>query len=304
MTASADGPAAEGITFPGAAEPARESWFDSDGLRIHVVEWGREGDPPLVLCHGFWDHVRGFATLAPLLAAGGYRVCALDVRGHGDSDWAHTYFWWSWIADIVRLVESIDREVALIGHSFGGGQAVDTAVVIPHRVRKVVNIDGFGPPPDDETTPTLTAQFEQFLDYRRKITERPTWRPYADLQQLIARRGAQNPRLDGPWLEYFAFHGARRSAAGWTWKADPQMAVGMGPWKPEFVEHSYAALRRPLLAVEGTEKDTWGPLPDTVIAPRLDRARNVERVRIAGAGHFVHMERPHETAAAILSFLG
>lgn len=290
-------------SFPDAVEPERHSWFRSEELRLHIAEWGPADGPVLVLCHGFWDHVRSFATLAPRLAAAGYRVCAIDARGHGDSDWADTYFWWAWVTDIVRWVERLDREVCLVGHSFGGGQVVDAAVVVPDRVRKVVNIDGFGPPPEDEEAGSPVRRLRQFLDYRRKITARPDWRPSPDLAQLIARRGAQNPRLHGDWLRYFVYHGARQTESGWTWKSDPQMAVGAGPWKPEFVEHSYAALEVPLLAIEGSEADTWGPMDDAIVAPRLHRARDVTRVRIAGAGHFVHMEKPEETAAAILEFL-
>jgi len=299
-----DSPLPGAPSYPGAVEPLRHRWVRSGDLRVHVAEWGRESDPPLVLCHGFWDHARGFATLAPLLADAGYRVCAVDVRGHGDSDWAHTYFWWGWVGDVVRVIESLDREVAVIGHSFGGGVAVDTAVVLPQRVRKVVNIDGFGPPPDDATVAPVPERLENFLDLRRKLTMRPDWKPYPSLADLIARRGAQNPRLSPQWLQYFVFHAARQTEAGWIWKADLQMTGGAGPWKPDFVALSYAALEVPLLAIEGTEDDTWGPMDDAIVAPRLARAPDVTRCRVAGAGHFVHMEKPRETAAAILDFIG
>lgn len=288
----------------GAVEPARRYRFASGDLCVHVSEWGSASKPPLVLCHGFWDHGRGFATLAPLLADGGYRVCAIDARGHGDSDWAHGYLWWGWVGDVVRFIESLGREVAVVGHSFGGGIAVDTAVAVPQRVRRVVNIDGFGPPPDPADAPSTRDRLRLFLDHRRKMTAQPGWRPYAHLEDLVERRRAQNPRLPLDWLRYFVFHGARSTPAGWAWKADPQMIGSAGPWKPEFVGYSYAALRVPLLAIEGTEDDTWGPMPESIVGPRLARAADVSRARIAGAGHFVHMERPRETAVAILDFLG
>ena len=71
--------------YPGAREPDRFRRVPSLGVSIHVAEWGDPDATPVLLCHGFWDHVRSFALLAPLLARR-YRVVAMDARGHGDSD--------------------------------------------------------------------------------------------------------------------------------------------------------------------------------------------------------------------------
>jgi pimeloyl-ACP methyl ester carboxylesterase len=295
-------PAMESPTCPGAVEPERSSFVESSGLRIHCLEWGDPAADPIVLCHGMWDHARSFATLAPLLAER-YRVVAIDSRGHGESDWADGYSWPCDIADIVRVARSLGRPVYLVGHSKGGGQATDATRAAPDLVRKVVNIDGFGPPPftpEDEPSP---QQCRMFLDLRRRAAERDHWRPYPTLDHLIKRRQQQNPRLTGEWLRYFVFHAARQVEGGWAWRADPLMAHGFGPWRPEWIGVSYRGLTAPLLAITGSERDTWGPLPESILAERLSNVRNLERLRIAGAGHFVHMERPRETARAILDFL-
>src|SRR5262249_42151385 len=142
-----------------------------------------------------------------------------------------------------------------------------------------------------------------YLDQRRVAARRSEWRPYASLDQLVERRRAQNPRLSVEWLRYFVFHGARESADGWRWKADPLLAHGFGPWRAEWIAPGYARLRVPLLAVIGSEDDTWGPLPEAILATRLDGVARLERCTIAGAGHFVHIERPRETAAVLLDHL-
>jgi pimeloyl-ACP methyl ester carboxylesterase len=290
-------------TFPGAVEPERERFAESLGLRIHVIEWGDPAAPPLLLCHGFFDHARSFATLAPLLARR-YRVAAMDTRGHGDSDWAGAYDWTAHIHDVVAVIRSFDRPVHLVGHSMGGGHVVDAARAAPDRVRQVVNIDGFGPPPfppeDDERT---AERFASYLDQRRAAGTRGDWRPYASVEQLAERRRAQNPRLSAEWLRYFAFHGGRQSADGWRWKADPLLAHGFGPWRPEWIAPGYARLGAPLLAIVGSEQDAWGPLPEAIVGPRLAVVPRLTRRTIAGAGHFVHIEQPRDTAAAILEYL-
>jgi pimeloyl-ACP methyl ester carboxylesterase len=290
------------VEFPGAASPERHFIFESLGLRMHALEWGAPEAPAIVLCHGMWDHARSFATLAPFLADR-YRLIALDARGHGDSQWGQSYNWVIWVNDIITLIRSLDQPVYLIGHSMGGGQATDAARALPDRVRKLVNIDGFGPPPEGEHMRPVPERFAEFLDFRRRITKRPAWRPYRSIDELAERRRAQNPRLSLEWLRFFAFHGARQTEEGWLWKSDPQMAAGMGPWTPDWIGPSYRTLKMPLLAIVGSEPDTWGPLPKAVLDERLANAPVLERRTIAGAGHFVHIEQPEATARAILEFL-
>jgi pimeloyl-ACP methyl ester carboxylesterase len=272
------------------------------GVALNVLEWGDPQAPPLLLCHGMWDHGRSFALLAPLLTCR-YRVLAPDARGHGDSGWAAAYTWVADIADIVNLIRWIGRPVALIGHSKAGGQVVDAARAVPEAVTKVVNIDGFGPPPFGEADEPTPERCAQYLDGRQRLTERPTWRSYPTLDDLVERRRSQNPRLSRQWLRYFLSYGAREDEDGWRWKVDPLAQSGFGPWRPDWIAPAFAQLPLPLLAVVGSEQDTWGPLPPGLRAERLAGVRDLSECTIGGAGHFTHIERPAETADAILDFL-
>jgi pimeloyl-ACP methyl ester carboxylesterase len=295
--------------FPDAVAPERARTVASGDLELRVHEWGDPQAPPLLLLHGMFDHGRGFDRLAPLLARR-FRVLALDARGHGDSQWADAYSWPMDLADIARALEWIGRPTHLVGHSKGGGQATDVATHRPDLVRRVVNIDGFGPPPEGFQRPgraldsrPAAERFGEHLDRRRALSRREGWRAYPDLDALVERRRAQNPRLSREWLRYFVFHGARRDERGWRWKVDPLAGEGFGPWKAEWIAPLWRRLRVPLLAVTGTEPDTWGPLPEPVLAGRLAEIAMLERAVIPGAGHFVAMERPAELADALLGFL-
>jgi pimeloyl-ACP methyl ester carboxylesterase len=277
-------------------------------VRLRLHEWGDPAAAPLVLCHGMFDHGRGFDTLAPLLAER-FRVVAIDARGHGDSGWADAYGWTADLADIANVLRWLDRPAHLLGHSKGGGQATDAACHSFERVRQVVNIDGFGPSPEgfrppgfEMDTRSLPERFAAFLDGRRAEEER-AWRVYASLDELVARRRRMNPRLSPEWLRYFLFHAARPVEGGFVWKVDPLAAGGFGPWKPEWIGPFWRRLRAPLLAVIGSERDTWGPLPEDLIQERLGSVPRLERATVQGAGHFVHMERPRETAALVLDWL-
>ena len=284
----------------GVVAPERCHQVISFGLRLNVLEWGDPEATPVVLTHGMWDHARSHSVFAPLLAHR-YRVIALDARGHGDSQWAAHYSWFSDVLDIVNVIRGLGRPLYMVGHSKGGGQATDAARIAEDQVLKLVSIDGFGPPLLAEPPPSASG-LAQYLDQRRSLREH--WRPYASLDDLVERRRAQNPRLSHQWLRFCSFHGARRDTEGWRWKSDPHMAVGFGPWRPDWIGPSYAALSMPMLAIVGSEHDTWGPLPEDLLSERLSYVPDLQRCTIRGAGHFVHIEKPRETADAVLDFLG
>ena len=96
---------------------------------------------------------------------------------------------------------------------------------------------------------------------------------------------------------------AREVEGGWVWKADPFAPQGFGPWRPDWIGPGWQGLKAPMLAVTGSEPDTWGPLPEPLLAERLSHIQQVERAVVQDAGHFAHMEKPRETAALILDFL-
>jgi pimeloyl-ACP methyl ester carboxylesterase len=294
--------------YPGAVAPERTRTFVSLGIPLRLSEWGDPAAPPIVCCHGMFDHGRGFDLLAPLLAER-FRVIAMDARGHGESGWADAYVWHGDVLDVVNVLHALERPAHLLGHSKGGGVAMDAAIRAPECVRQLVNIDGFGPPPEGFAIPGIShapqpthTRLAEYLDERR-TSPNGGGRAYATLDDLVARRRRQNPRLSVEWLRYFVFHGARQTARGWVWKADLGAARGFGPWTPSWLGRTWSVLSAPMLAVIGSEADTWGPLPEPILAPRLAVIPRLSRATVHGAGHFVHMEEPEATAAVLLDYL-
>lgn len=298
------------VDYPGAVAPERSARLRVGTLELQLHEWGDPDAPPVLLCHGMFDHGRGFDLLAPYLAEH-YRVVALDARGHGDSSWADAYLWPSDVEDIGRVLEWIGKPAHLVGHSKGGGQATDAACLYPQRVRQLVNLDGFGPPEEgfmrpgrnSDDAPTIPGRFAEWLDRRRRAATATGFRPYPSFEALVERRQAQNPRLSKEWLRYFLAYGSRQVEGGWVWKADPFSGGGFGPFKAEWIGPGWRRLRVPLLAVIGSETDTWGPLPEPILQDRLSNAPKVERATIQDSGHFIHMEQPAAAAELILGFL-
>jgi pimeloyl-ACP methyl ester carboxylesterase len=300
------------ITYPGAVAPDRTRFVRSLGLKIHLHEWGDPAAPPIVCTHGFADHGRVYDLLAPILADAGHRVIAMDSRGHGDSDRPDAYEWLPEVLDLVQVLRELDEPAHVVGHSRGGGQAIDAVVTYPSGVKKLVNLDGFGPPSDDgfevpgrpRVAATAPEHMATWLDWRRTGAKRETFRPYASLEAMAARRKEQNPRLSDEWLLHFAATGSRRTEDGWVWKVDPLAGRGMGPFRPDWIAPNWRKLRVPMLAVIGSEPDSWGPLPEPLLSSRLSHVPQLERAVVQDAGHFVHIEQPEATARIILDYLG
>lgn len=95
-----------------------------DGVNIYYKDWGPKEAQPIVFHHGWplsaddWDNQMLF------FLAEGYRVIALDRRGHGRSDQvSEGHDMDHYAADASAVVESLDlRNAVHVGHSTGGGQ--------------------------------------------------------------------------------------------------------------------------------------------------------------------------------------
>ncbi len=66
---------------------ARDAIADGGAVRLHYLDWGTAGLPPLLCLHGITQTAHSWDEVAPTLART-QNVRAREQRGHGDSDWA------------------------------------------------------------------------------------------------------------------------------------------------------------------------------------------------------------------------
>jgi lipase len=107
-------------------------------VQLNAHEWGAR-DAPLVVClHGVTSHGRRFRRLAEMLAPR-HRVLALDLRGHGRSEYEPP---WSLATHVDDVLETVGEERATwIGHSFGGRIVAELAARRPELVERAVLLD-------------------------------------------------------------------------------------------------------------------------------------------------------------------
>ena len=295
--------------YPGARRPDRSRWVDVGGLRLASYEWGDPEGPAIVMAHGGFDFAGTFDVFAPLLADAGWRCISWDARGHGCSDHAHLYSWGADTRDALAVLDSISPDpVVFLGHSKGGGIMLDLAHAAPHRVHRLVNLDGLPSRnnwpdlADHERTKMFHGGLTDWLDHRRSVATKQ--RKPGTIEELAERRRQMNPRLDQSWLEYLVPVGGFESDDGWRWRIDPGLRMGgFGPWRPEWMMQRLPGIGAPVLGILGMEVEVlgWGTRPADVI-PNLPAGGRFEA--LDDVGHFVHIEQPRLVADLVLDFLG
>ncbi|MDX1648927.1 MAG: alpha/beta hydrolase [Myxococcota bacterium] len=281
------------------------SFYVSQRLRLHYVDWGREGAPPLVLVHGGRDHARSWDRVA-LALRDAWRVVAPDLRGHGDSAWAvgGTYSIAEFVLDLARLVDALDLpQVRLVGHSLGGAVVLQYAGLFPERVARVVAIEGLGPSPELQARIEATPAWKRLLDWIGSMDglAARTPRRYASIDEAAARMREVNPHLDDAMARHLTVHGVARNEDGtFSWKFDNHVrAFAPVRLSGEEVRAIRARVACPVLLLRGEE--SWASDPER--DGRMADFRDARLVNVPGAGHWVHHDRPEAFLRAVRGFL-
>ena len=115
-----------------------------DGVGLAYDEYGSAG-APLVLLHALGENRLDWPEIADRLAQD-FRVFAVDLRGHGDSDWPGTYSCRLMADDVARLLDHLGvGAVTLLGHSLGGVVAYLLAERRPDLVARLI-VEDVSPP--------------------------------------------------------------------------------------------------------------------------------------------------------------
>lgn len=259
----------------------------------------------MVLLHGWMDVSASFQFMVDEFR-GEWDIYAPDWRGYGRTDWAASDCYWfpDYLADLDFLLEHVDadRSVNLVGHSLGGNVASLYAGIRPARVRKLVNLEGFGLPlTRPEQAP---ARYSLWLD---ELHERPQLRPYGNFAALEERLRAGNARLTAERAHFLARHWGRELEDGSVvLRGDPaHKIVNANLYRYEEALACWRQVTAPVLWVEGEASETIGRMKmDPVhVAERRSAFRNVRVATVPDAGHMLHHDQPRAVAALVEEFL-
>jgi len=272
--------------------PASHVYF-SQRLRLHYVDWGNEGAPPMLLVHGGRDHCRNWDWVAEAFRDE-YHIIAPDLRGHGDSQWSMggSYTMPEYVYDIAHLVDQKNMApVTILSHSLGGMISLQYAGLYPDKVKSIIAIEGLGASPlmlAKSAGKSINEKLIGWADELRKVSGR-TPRRYASLEDAFKRMQDENPHLSEDQARHLTVHGANQNEDGtYSWKFDNYVRI-FRPYglSPEEIRHLWSRITCPTLLIRGTESWASDPIEDG----RFNSFQNANVASIDGAGHWAHHDR-------------
>ena len=272
-----------GLQYDAPPVVERVSVEVAPGQRVSALRWGT-APPELVLLHGGGQNAHTWDTVALAL---GRPLVAIDLPGHGHSDWRddHRYF----PAENAVAVEAVVRELApdaraVVGMSLGGLTALVLAANAPELVRRLVLVDVTPGVNKDKASAVIAfiAGPESFASFDEILDRTVTFNPTRSVSSL--RRGI--------------LHNAReRDDGSWVWRYE-RFDLPEGTDIPEFggLWDAVDAAKAPVLLVRGGDSPVVG---DEDVAELVRRRPDARVVPVDGAGHSVQGDRPLELAALI-----
>ena len=262
-------------------------------MRFRYLDWGTPGKKPLLFLHGggltahTWD-------LVCLSLRKDYRCLALDLRGHGDSEWSPEmdYGIEAHSRDVEALVEHLGLDgFGLVGMSLGGLTAIAYAGRQAARLSALVIVDS-GPEGRQEGA----RRIQEFVAAPAE---------FDSIDEVIERALSFNPRRDPKLLRRSLQHNLRRMPNGkLTWKHDRRHRAKFDAeeWarRRQGLWDEVARITCPTLVVRGGRSDVFHDEDAEKLAKALPRG---SWVRVEDAGHTVQGDNPRGLVTELRRFL-
>jgi pimeloyl-ACP methyl ester carboxylesterase len=252
------------IPFSGPPTVTRDRFVLSSGQAISYLRWG-VGEPELVLLHGLGQSAHTWDTL---MLALGRPAIAVDLPGHGHSDWRGDcdYGPWQNAEAIAKVMEEVaPLAEAVVGISLGGGTTIRLAAEYPGLCRRAVYLD---------TTPQLNDPGRRFTT--SQLGGKTLFEPkiYDSFYEMADAAVALSPFRCEASIRRSVRHVSRRLDDGrWTWRCDPYLAG------PNWSRSGYPGWNRSKSQRPGDFTPLWEDVSETKVPGLLIRGERSPFVR-------------------------
>ncbi len=262
-----------------------------DEVKLHQLDWGNEGQHPIVLVHGSRLHAHVWNDFSSRFKDR-FHIVAVDQRGHGDSGWCTRGRY-----DLEDFYEDLRAVIAargltrftLIGHSLGGRVSMLYAARHHAQLERLVLVD---------ITPGRPFAATPGADLSR-ITETPGPRDFESEAEAIAYLGKLLSRAPAHVIEDSVRFGMRQTASGrYTWKYDPALLQRA----PATIDlwSMVQSIPTPTLLQYGSHSK----VVSAELAEKLGQTMPQCTIeRIEKAGHALFTDQPDAFAASVGRFL-
>jgi pimeloyl-ACP methyl ester carboxylesterase len=270
-----------------------------DGLTLAADAYGPADGPPVVLLHGGGQTRHAWDGTARLLGDKGWRATTVDLRGHGDSDWAgpgSDYSLDAFAADVRAVAAAQPQPPVLIGASLGGLSSLAAIAEAPAGVTVAAGLVLVDVAPRLEEEGI--ARIAEFM--------LGNLGGFASLEEVADAVAAYNPHRPGPTdLSGLRKNVRRREDGRWYWHWDPRFLLG-GTDEPRSLRNedrldaAARAVTVPTLLVRGRQSDVLSEEGARHLVSLVPHARYVD---VGGAGHMVAGDRNDAFNDAVVEFL-
>lgn len=274
---------------------SRDTVFSgAGGVRLAAEIWGAPESPTVLMLHGGGQHRHSWKDTSAALARAGLQVVSLDARGHGDSDWSADGDYGLPVLrdDVLRVVDTIDAPVVIVGASLGGLTGLLVAQDAgPERVRALALID-------------VVPRYEKVGSARIRHFMQSGLDGFARLEDAADAVADYLPHRPRPRSVEGLRRNLRQHADGrWYWHWDPKMMTTKPSDDPanrlELLEDAARALTIPVLLVHGRLSDVVTELGANEFK---DLVRDARVVHVAGAGHTAAGDDNDEFSRVVIDF--
>lgn len=289
-------------------------WLAAPGARIHAREWGDPRAPALLLVHGTGAWSGTWFGLPDALAAAGWHVVGIDLPPFGLSTTDSTpgdYTRATQARRVLAAARSLQGPVALMGHSFGAGPALEAAMISSAErgpIAQLILVDaalGLGPHGE---APECAAPPASALLARRGLREAlvaatATWPGLTStmLKSFVHRKQVVDESLLPAYRVPFSRTGYSGQLGDWAWAFAASACEDALSLSPRQVQAWAAAFPGPVDIIWGA-RDEITPVDQALALSRWMPKAGLRM--LDDVGHIPHIEDPAAFAAAILAALG
>jgi pimeloyl-ACP methyl ester carboxylesterase len=280
------------------ATPTPTLTLAGQGLTLAADAYGPEDGPPVVFFHGGGQTRHAWGGTARLLGDKGWRATTVDLRGHGDSEWAGSggYALDDFAADVRAVAAVQSRPPVLIGASLGGLSALTAIAEAPAgaTVASGLVLVDIAPRLEQKGIDRIAEFMLGNLD------------GFASLDEVADAVAAYNPHRPRPTdLSGLRKNVRQREDGRWYWHWDPAFLMGSqdetrSVRNESRLDDAARAVTVPTLLVRGRQSDV---LSEEGARRTLELMRDAEYVDVGGAGHMVAGDRNDAFNDAVVSFL-
>ena len=273
-----------------------------DGLTLAADAYGPEDAPPVLFFHGGGQTRHAWGGTARLLGDKGWRATTVDLRGHGDSDWAPVemdgpYSLDAFAADVRAVAAAQPASPVIIGASLGGLSALTAIAEAPAgaTVASGLVLVDVAPRLEEKGIERIAEFMLSHLD------------GFGDLDEVADAVAAYNPHRPRPTdLSGLRKNVRQRGDGRWYWHWDPRFLTAGSTDEPRSLRNenrldaAARALNLPTLLIRGRQSDV---LSEEGARHLISLVPHAGYVDVGGAGHMVAGDRNDAFNDAVVEFL-